>query len=312
MFNKTTLLATTIASTMLLTACQTTAQLPAATPVWSKSASPDANLLNPQLSDRTANLIFVRPAANNQNNPDTSTNIALDDRFLVSVQDNHYSQAIVCAGNVALSAVPTSAKINDLSYGAATIKLDAGQTQVFAVTTDANNTPTLTPLYGNDINNALNGTYRQGHQISRVQAKDCPAPAVVAPAPVAPVPQPASEYYVETRPNVRLNILFDTDKSNIKPQYQSEVTKAANFLKQYPEANAIIEGHTDSRGSDAYNQALSERRAASVVQALINQHGVNPSRLSAQGFGESRPVASNDNAEGRAQNRRVMVVIPNE
>ncbi|MFC0821413.1 OmpA family protein, partial [Moraxella marmotae] len=123
---------------------------------------------------------------------------------------------------------------------------------------------------------------------------------------------PATEYYVETRPNVRLNILFDFDKSNIKAQYKGEVQKAADFLAQYPDAKAIIEGHTDSKGSDAYNQKLSERRANEVRNALIKNHGISPARLTAQGFGESRPVATNDTDAGRQENRRVMVVIPNE
>lgn len=300
-----------IPALMLLTSGQALALPNAVT--WSKSASPDANILNPQLDSRTANLVFVRPKANNHLDPDTSTNIALDDRFLVSVQDNHYSQAIVCAGNVALSAAPTSLKINDLSYRAANIKLAPGQTQVIAVTTDAQNNPTLTPLSGQAVADALNGTYRQSHQIKRVNPEDCQEP-VVAPAPVAPAPvaKPANDYYVETRPNLRLNILFDTDKSNIKPQYQSEVARAAAFLAQYPNSHAIVEGHTDSRASDAYNQALSERRAAATVAALVKDHGINPSRISAQGFGEARPVASNDTVEGRAQNRRVMVVIEHD
>jgi outer membrane protein OmpA-like peptidoglycan-associated protein len=68
----------------------------------------------------------------------------------------------------------------------------------------------------------------------------------------------------------------------------------------------VVEGHTDSTGADAYNQALSERRANSVLRYLVDA-GVPASRLSAQGFGESQPVADNDTAEGRAQNRRVVL-----
>ena len=310
MLKQASLLVAAVSSALLLTACQSNSSL-MTKPTWSKSVASDNTLLNPQLDDRTASLIFVRPQNNNQAHADTSTNIALDDRFLVSVQDNHHSQAIVCAGDVRISAAPTSHKINDLLHNAVNLKLEAGQTKVIAVHTDKNNNPTLTLLEGQQITQALNGTYRQGHQISRVQAKDCPAPAkAVAPAPVVPAPvAPANPYYVETRPNLQLHILFDTDKSNIKPQYRTEVAKAATFLAQYPTANAIIEGHTDSRGSDAYNQALSERRATAVRQALIRDHGINPNRLSAQGIGEARPVASNDTVEGRAQNRRVMVVV---
>ena len=74
--------------------------------------------------------------------------------------------------------------------------------------------------------------------------------------------------------------------------------------------DAIIEGHTDSNGTDQYNIGLSQRRANTVREALIRDHGVNPSRLRAVGYGESRPIANNATPEGRYTNRRVMVVIP--
>lgn len=207
---------------------------------------------------------------------------------------------------MALSAVATSLKINQPSQ-TANINIAAGQTQVFAVITDSKGTPVFAELSEQDMAHALNGTFRQSHQISRfhVNENDCPPPvqepvaAVPVPVPVpvtptpAPAPEPKAEYYVETRPNLRLNILFDFDKSNIKPQYQGEITKAAEFLAQYPDAQAIIEGHTDSRGVENYNQKLSERRADAVKHALITKHGINPNRISSQGFGESRPVATN-------------------
>lgn len=302
-------LATAIAAATFA-ASATAATAPATGVTWTKSAEGDLN--NLQLTDRTAAVVFIRPTANDVAVADSSTNIALDGRFLTSLQDGHYSAGVVCAGDVKLSAVPTAAKINDLQAGAATINLKAGETQYFLVGTAQDYTPVLRQVTAEEASQALQAapTFKQNHQISRVQAANCPAPMAPVPAPV--VTAPASEYYVETRPNVRLNILFDFDKSNIKSQYRSEVTKAADFLKQYPEANAVVEGHTDSKGSDAYNQALSERRAAAVRDALIRDHGINPSRITAQGFGESRPVATNDTDEGRAQNRRVMVVIPSE
>ena len=77
-------------------------------------------------------------------------------------------------------------------------------------------------------------------------------------------------------------------------------------MNDVPFATAKIDGHTDSVGSDAYNLALSDRRAKSVFDYLTSR-GVDPSRLKSQGFGEANPIASNDTAEGRQQNRRVML-----
>lgn len=82
-------------------------------------------------------------------------------------------------------------------------------------------------------------------------------------------------------------------------------------MKTYPQATADIEGHTDSRASHEYNQVLSQRRVNAVRKILIEQYGISPDRLNAVGYGETRPVASNDTAEGRQLNRRVVAVFDN-
>jgi OOP family OmpA-OmpF porin len=108
---------------------------------------------------------------------------------------------------------------------------------------------------------------------------------------------------------VVLDVKFDFDKSVVKPQYRSEVQKVADFLNSHPGSTAVIEGHTDSRGTEAYNQKLSERRAAAVRDYLVNQFNVNPSKLTSVGFGKDKPIASNETDAGRAENRRVVGVF---
>ncbi|GAA4359173.1 OmpA family protein [Kangiella marina] len=103
--------------------------------------------------------------------------------------------------------------------------------------------------------------------------------------------------------DMRLN--FDVDKYQIKPEMVSEIAKVAEFLRQYPGVNAQIQGHTDSTGSNQYNQGLSERRAGAVKDYLINNFGIDGSRLTSIGYGEERPIADNSTADGRALNRRV-------
>jgi outer membrane protein OmpA-like peptidoglycan-associated protein len=83
----------------------------------------------------------------------------------------------------------------------------------------------------------------------------------------------------------------------------------STFLVENPERSAIIEGHTDSVGSAAFNQALSEQRAAAVQNALV-ERGIAPARLSAVGYGPTKPVVGNDTAAGRQRNRRVEIIIP--
>lgn len=114
---------------------------------------------------------------------------------------------------------------------------------------------------------------------------------------------------VEEVARVELMVNFEFDRSEVRPQYFDEIEEVADFMEQYPDTVIELEGHTDSVGTDAYNQGLSERRANAVRDVLIERFDVQGSRITAVGYGESQPVASNDTDAGRAQNRRVMTVI---
>ncbi|RLA82080.1 MAG: cell envelope biogenesis protein OmpA [Epsilonproteobacteria bacterium] len=103
---------------------------------------------------------------------------------------------------------------------------------------------------------------------------------------------------------ITLDIKFENNSAEIAPVSSVLIEKYANFLTTYNNYSAKIVGHTDSRGREAYNQKLSERRAKSVVNALIEK-GVNPKQLSSLGEGESNPIADNATSEGRAENRRI-------
>ncbi|MGR9072846.1 MAG: OmpA family protein [Gammaproteobacteria bacterium] len=101
-------------------------------------------------------------------------------------------------------------------------------------------------------------------------------------------------------------INFDTDKSDIKPQYHSLLHQVISVFKNNPDLKAEIQGHTDNQGSAEYNIGLSDRRANSVMQYLVG-HGVSADRLTAHGYGLTRPIDTNETAEGRANNRRVQL-----
>ncbi|MDT3668794.1 MAG: OmpA family protein [Aromatoleum sp.] len=104
------------------------------------------------------------------------------------------------------------------------------------------------------------------------------------------------------------NITFDTNRADVKPQFQPVLGQLAQSIQQYPDTVVQVEGHTDSTGAAAYNQTLSENRAGAVRSYLIRQ-GVAANRLAAVGYGATRPVADNSSVAGRAQNRRVEVLI---
>ena len=103
-------------------------------------------------------------------------------------------------------------------------------------------------------------------------------------------------------------IMFDLNKAVLKDQYQGELSELATILNKYQDTNILLEGHTDSTGSQEYNLELSEKRAKSVANFLATRN-VNPARFTIMGYGESQPIASNETKEGRSQNRRVEVAI---
>ncbi len=103
-------------------------------------------------------------------------------------------------------------------------------------------------------------------------------------------------------------LMFDLNKSNLSAATETNLTELATTLKKYDDTNILIEGHTDASGTDKYNQELSERRAASVRSFLMAQN-INSQRMTATGYGEDQPIASNKTESGSQQNRRVEVAI---
>jgi outer membrane protein OmpA-like peptidoglycan-associated protein len=105
------------------------------------------------------------------------------------------------------------------------------------------------------------------------------------------------------------DVLFDFDKADIRSDAASALAQLATLIRAYPSGSATLEGHTDSKGDDAYNQRLSEQRAGSVKRWLVEREGIDAGRLTPRGWGERKPVAGNEDDAGRQRNRRVEVVI---
>lgn len=141
-----------------------------------------------------------------------------------------------------------------------------------------------------------------------VLAQPEPAPTPAPEAPLAPVspPEPAQGHFKYC---VTLHGEFDIDRALIRPEYRDEIAHVGDFMKKYPTTTAVIEGHTDNVGSAEHNMGLSQRRAEAVVNYLVDVYGIDRSRLSAQGYGLTRPVADNSTDDGRQKNRRVEAII---
>lgn len=112
--------------------------------------------------------------------------------------------------------------------------------------------------------------------------------------------------------SIDLTVTFDNNSDVVKEEFFEEIKEVADFMSQYANTNVVVEGHTDDRGAAEYNRALSEKRANAVAAVLVDRYGIDTSRVSSVGYGEAQPIASNDSAEGRNTNRRVVAKVSSE
>ncbi|HZA57019.1 MAG TPA: OmpA family protein, partial [Candidatus Udaeobacter sp.] len=132
-----------------------------------------------------------------------------------------------------------------------------------------------------------------------------PLLSLLPPPPPPPPPPPAPK--VE-RTIILDDVLFDFDRSTVKPEAAAILDRLVVFLNENKDKRAALSGHTDSVGTEKYNQGLSERRVKAVREYVVKK-GVDSGRVSGQGFGESKPIADNKTKEGRAKNRRVEIKV---
>lgn len=273
---------------------------------WHKTKTVSAeNLANQNIPYGATSVFFIRPL--DGDDIQTSANVAINDRFQTSLQPGNFSQVYSCSGINEISADITGRKHNDLSINKLTFNLTPNDSYFFYVDVTGQGHASVKHISKNDALRLMQNMPHQTHQISRV-VPNCQVPP---PPPVIPVMPPPPTPPVIERHTIDLEVLFDTDKHFVKEQYMTRIIEVAQFMRQYPNAVANIEGHTDSRASDSYNQALSQRRVDAVRKILIERFGIAPDRLNAVGYGESRPIASNDTPEGRQLNRRVVAVFDN-
>jgi outer membrane protein OmpA-like peptidoglycan-associated protein len=106
-----------------------------------------------------------------------------------------------------------------------------------------------------------------------------------------------------------IGLTFPSGKTTIQPEYFSLLAKVQRAIRKMPAAGLTVEGHTDAVGDDRYNESLSYERALAVKSYIVANMGLDDSRITALGYGETRPIASNENKDGRAQNRRIDIVM---
>lgn len=176
----------------------------------------------------------------------------------------------------------------------------------------AQSTPGYWQSSGGDVRSGFGLCWRAGYWTPQMATEACDPDLVpkkaAAPAPAKPVAPPPPPAPVVQKVTLQANTLFDFDKSVVKPEGRVVLDGLVNRAKDLNLEVIIAVGHTDWVGTDAYNQKLSERRAAAVKAYLVSK-GIPAGKIYTEGKGESKPVASNKTREGRAQNRRVEIEL---
>jgi OmpA-OmpF porin, OOP family len=140
--------------------------------------------------------------------------------------------------------------------------------------------------------------------------KPAEAPTTPPPAPVEEMKKaPEVEQKILEKGRATLDVKFDFGKAVVKQNYYKDIQSLAEVMKKYPDLKIVIEGYTDNVGGKKYNLNLSQKRAEAIKKVMVTKFNIEPSRLTAKGFGESKPIASNSTKEGRQKNRRVEAAV---
>jgi OOP family OmpA-OmpF porin len=146
--------------------------------------------------------------------------------------------------------------------------------------------------------------------VERIFLAQKPAEMPLPPPPPAEMKKaPEVKHKILEKGRATLDVEFDFDKAVVKEKYYKDIQGVAEVMKKHPDLKIVIEGHTDNVGGKKYNLNLSQKRAEAVKSVMVTKYNIDPSRITAKGFGFSKPIASNATKEGRQKNRRVEAAV---
>ncbi|WP_186474057.1 OmpA family protein [Psychrobacter sp. KCTC 72983] len=317
--NSKVLLSTALAVAMSLTGCQTmTSNLASANDspmnkaMWQKSGEVFQQPNDMMLKANESRIVFLRQDDSNVQAGPIVVGVGADNLFQVSLDNNHYSEVVICNDSQIVTAQNMNAMNGQVMAQSKQFSFMPQTTTYLQVSLSATGTPVVQQVSPNRAMSTLNQSTRQTHQISRVFIEcSVPKPVVIPPTVIIPVQPPTQNLPI--RNERQFTVLFDFDSTNITSETASELGLMADFIKTRRTTNNIVlEGHTDSKGSDVYNNKLSKARADTAKNILVNKYGVDSMKLTPMGYGESLPVDTNNTDQGRQNNRRVVATVVSE
>lgn len=278
---------------------------------WEKSGELFPKSTDSNLKANESRIVFFRDAEKGDLLKNINIGIGRDNAFQTSLQNEHYSEKIVCNSSQVITA--SILKENgDVISSSENFQFTPQTTTYLKVDVSKNGRPLIQRISDDEALASLRHSTRQTNQISRVFIKcSVPKPVVIPPAVTVAVQPPAQNLLI--RNERQFTVLFDFDSTNITSDTASELGLMADFIKtRRTNNNIVLEGHTDSKGSDVYNNKLSQVRANTAKEILVKKYGIDSMKLTPMGYGESHPVDTNNTDQGRQNNRRVVATVISE
>ncbi|MGP9519943.1 MULTISPECIES: OmpA family protein, partial [unclassified Psychrobacter] len=273
---------------------------------WSKNGQVFQIPDDMALGENKSRVVFFRDSADIRKHIPIHIGIGSEKMFHTSLKDGYYSDVVVCSGPQTINSASILNTNEDVVSHSEKYNFAPKKTTYIKVSLSPTNQSVIQQIDANEAIPQLENIVRQSYQISRV-SMTCnvkPKPKLIE----EPVVQVDIDQ-VENEKRTEYVVNFNFDTNVVANNDYSKFEGLARFIESYPENNVILEGHTDSKGSSEYNLKLSQSRAERVKNILVDSYGVDDYRLRTVGYGETRPIDTNDTELGRLNNRRVMAVI---
>lgn len=275
--------------------------------IWEKSGEAFHERTNNDLATNESRVVFFRNSNEHEQSDNINIGIGSNNLFQASLKNGHYSDAIICSGSQIINVGKLNQESGKVISHSKNYQLIPQTTTYLQVGLSVDGSAVIEQIPADEALLLLNQKTRQAHQISRV-LMNCNitiiAPTLIRESIVATVVD-----NLEIKNPVQFNVLFDFDSAGIKSNHFTVLDGMANFIQSYPQMAVTLEGHTDNRGSESYNRKLSESRSSIVKNVLVDHYGIEAMRLRAIGYGETRPVDTNNTEQGRQNNRRVVAIV---
>ena len=274
---------------------------------WKKNGEGFLAPVNDVLAANESRVVFFRDVNDNYQSDNINIGIGRDNIFQVSLKNGHFSENTICKGSEIVNVGTMHKESGRMVSVSKSYQFTPQTTTDLQVAFSKTGIPVIKQIPAEEALILLNQSTRQMHQISRFSSDCAPLTAIPIQKPIA---ASMADNLIEVKNPPQFSVKFDS--AGVSTNQSAVLDGMANFIQSYPKVPITLEGHTDNIGSETYNLKLSQSRANSVKNILVDQYGIETRRLRTVGYGEAMPIDTNNTEQGHQNNRRVVAVVNKE